>query len=56
MTRTKWRKVPGYAFLSVFALFSLFPLYFMIVSSTNTSQDVLGSRMLPGGKVNIHHL
>ncbi|AQP47441.1 lactose ABC transporter permease [Tessaracoccus aquimaris] len=51
MTRTKWRKVPGYAFLSVFALFSLFPLYFMIVSSTNTSQDVLGSRLLPGGNL-----
>jgi lactose/L-arabinose transport system permease protein len=41
--------VPGYLFLSVAALFSVFPLYFMVVSATNTSQDVLGSRLLPGG-------
>lgn len=42
------RRVPGYLFLSVFALFSLFPLYFMLVSATNTSADVLDSRLLPG--------
>ncbi len=48
MTRYKWRQVPGYAFLTVFSIFSVFPLYFMAVSATNTSQDVLGSRMLPG--------
>lgn len=48
---TKWtlRRLPGYIFLTLFALFSIFPLYFMLVSSTNTSQDVLGSRLLPGG-------
>ncbi len=40
--------MPGYLFLSVFALFSLFPLYFMVVSATNTSADVLDSRLLPG--------
>jgi lactose/L-arabinose transport system permease protein len=40
--------VPGYAFLSVFALFSIFPLYFMLVSATNTTKDVLGSRLIPG--------
>ncbi len=43
------RKAPGYIFLTVFALFSLFPLYFMVVSATNTSQEVLGAKMLPGG-------
>jgi len=43
------RSVPGYLFLSVAAIFSVFPLYFMVVSATNTSQDVLGSRLLPGG-------
>ncbi|WP_223878543.1 carbohydrate ABC transporter permease [Microbacterium radiodurans] len=42
------RRVPGYAFLTVFAIFSLFPLYFMVVSATNTSADVLSSRLLPG--------
>ncbi len=42
------RRLPGYAFLTVFALFSVFPLYFMVVSATNTSADVLSSRLLPG--------
>lgn len=43
------RAAPGYAFLGIWTLFSLFPLYFMVVGSTNTSQDVLGSRLIPGG-------
>nr|WP_236779108.1 carbohydrate ABC transporter permease [Agromyces seonyuensis] len=34
--------------MSVFALFSVFPLYFMVVSATNSSADVLDSRLLPG--------
>ncbi|MCW5951893.1 MAG: carbohydrate ABC transporter permease [Propionibacteriaceae bacterium] len=42
------RRVPGYAFLTVAALVSVFPLYFMVISATNTSQDVLSSRLLPG--------
>ena len=42
------RQAPGYIFLSIFALFSLFPLYFMAVSSTNTSQQVLGAKLTPG--------
>lgn len=45
----KLRDVPGYAFLGIWTIFSLFPLYFMVVSATNTSQDVLASRLLPGG-------
>ncbi|MGQ4495296.1 carbohydrate ABC transporter permease [Dermabacteraceae bacterium P13115] len=45
----KMRMVPQYAILTVFAAFSIFPLYFMAVSATNTSQDVLSSRLLPGG-------
>lgn len=51
MTRTAWRKVPGYTFLTVVAIFSVFPLYFMAVSATNTSQDVLGSRLIPGSQL-----
>ncbi len=47
MTRTL-RQVPGYAFLTLASLASVFPLYFMVVSATNTSQDVLDSRLLPG--------
>jgi lactose/L-arabinose transport system permease protein len=45
------RRLPGYLFLTVVALASVFPLYFMAVSATNTSQDVLGSRLLPGGNL-----
>lgn len=47
MTKTL-RRLPGYVFLSLAALASLFPLYYMAVSATNTSQDVLSSRLLPG--------
>ena len=49
MTNKTLRKAPGYIFLVIFSLFSLFPLYFMLVSATNTSRDVLAARMLPGG-------
>ena len=42
--------MPGYLFLGIFTIFSLLPLYFMAVSATNTSQDVLASRLIPGGE------
>lgn len=45
------RAAPRYVFLSVFAIFSIFPLYFMAVSATNSSRDVLDSRMLPGDQL-----
>ena len=45
------RAAPGYVILGVWAIFSLFPLYFMVVSASNTSQDVLASRILPGGEL-----
>ncbi|MFT4029935.1 MAG: carbohydrate ABC transporter permease [Protaetiibacter sp.] len=45
------RGVPGYLFLGIWTIFSLLPLYFMAVSATNTSQDVLASRLLPGGEL-----
>lgn len=40
--------MPGYVFLTAAALASVFPLYFMVVSATNTSQEVLGSKLVPG--------
>ncbi len=43
------RRIPGYIFLSLAAILSLFPLYYMVVSATNNSRDVLASRLLPGG-------
>lgn len=41
-------KVPGYVFLFFAAVASVFPLYFMVVSATNTSNEVLASKLLPG--------
>ena len=51
VTRMKLRALPGYVFLSIWTVFSLFPLYFMVVSATNTSRDVLSSSLLPGGEL-----
>lgn len=51
MTRRRLREVPAYLFLAVAALLSLFPLYYMVVSATNTSQDVLNSRLIPGSNL-----
>ena len=49
MTRTSTlRRLPGYVFLAIAAIVSVFPLYFMVVSATNTTADVLSSRLLPG--------
>ncbi|HMR47641.1 MAG TPA: carbohydrate ABC transporter permease [Arachnia sp.] len=48
MTRTQLRRIPSYAFLVFSAFVSVFPLYYMAVSATNTSNDVLNSRLLPG--------
>lgn len=45
------RQAPSYIFLSVFAIFSLFPLYFMVVSATNTSRAVLASKLWPGSNL-----
>ncbi|WP_062464929.1 carbohydrate ABC transporter permease [Demequina soli] len=47
MTRTL-REVPKYVYLTLVALVSVAPLYFMAVSATNSTQDVLASRMWPG--------
>ncbi|GEK21539.1 carbohydrate ABC transporter permease [Cellulomonas xylanilytica] len=49
MTKTQLRRIPAYVFLSVAVLLSVFPLYFMAVSATNTSNEVVASKLLPGG-------
>ena len=48
MTRTQLRRIPSYLLLGFFAIISVFPLYYMAVSATNTSNDVLNSRLIPG--------
>ncbi|MFP3712839.1 carbohydrate ABC transporter permease [Puerhibacterium sp. TATVAM-FAB25] len=42
------QNVTGYVFLTLAAVASVFPLYFMVVSATNTSNEVLASKLLPG--------
>ncbi|MCT1458502.1 carbohydrate ABC transporter permease [Aestuariimicrobium sp. p3-SID1156] len=58
MTRTRLRKIPSYLFLAIASLVSVFPLFFMVVSATNTSQEVLNSKLWPGGHLveNYRHL
>ena len=58
MRKSTLRQVPAYLFLTVAALASVFPLYFMVVSATNTSNEVLASKMSPGGNLltNFHRL
>ena len=51
MRKRSLRRIPGYIFLSIASIFSVFPLYFMAVSATNTSKDVLNSRLIPGGNL-----
>ena len=47
-----------YAFLIVMSFISVFPLYWCFVSAFNTTQEVLGGKLVPGGHLmeNIHNL
>jgi lactose/L-arabinose transport system permease protein len=45
---SKASNIVSYIFLSVASLLSVFPLYYMLVSSTNKSLDVLRGTLLPG--------
>lgn len=42
------RSAPQYVFLTIAAIVSVFPLYFMAVGATNSSAEVLSSKLLPG--------
>lgn len=44
----KLKKSFSYIFLTVMSFFSVFPLYWMMISATNTSNDVSIGRLLPG--------
>ncbi len=47
---TKLNKAPAgeYVFIIIICLLSIFPFYFMLVSATNKSTDVIAGRMIPG--------
>nr|WP_300337009.1 carbohydrate ABC transporter permease [Actinomyces sp.] len=48
MRKSSLRQLPKYVFLVVASLASVFPLYFMVVSATNSSNEVLSSKLTPG--------
>ncbi|MGX8705534.1 MAG: carbohydrate ABC transporter permease [bacterium] len=54
--RTK--RVVMYAFLIIMSLISVFPLYWCFVSAFNTTPEILGGKLVPGGHLaeNIQHL
>ncbi len=58
MKRAKIKSIGTYVFLIIVSLISVFPLYWMIAASTNTSTDVLGGRLMPGTNLmnNLHKL
>ncbi len=45
----KMKRAGQYAFLIIASIISVFPLYWMAVSATNKSVDVIRGTMLPGG-------
>lgn len=44
----RFRRLPEYLLLALVSLASLFPLFFMAVSATNSSRDVLSTKLTPG--------
>ena len=43
---TNWlmTRLPSYVVLTVIALISMFPFYWMVVGATNTSTDIINGR------------
>ena len=52
------KKVIMYAFLIIASFISVFPLYWCFVSAFNTTQEILGGKLIPGGHLieNFHNL
>ncbi len=55
---SKTKKFFSYLFLTIVALISVFPLYWMLSAATNTSLDITRGRLIPGLALfeNIAHL
>ena len=45
---SKGKKFFMYAFLTIFSLLSIFPLYYMLCAATNKSIDVIAGKLIPG--------
>ena len=52
------KRVVMYAFLIIMSFISVLPLYWCFVSAFNTTQEILGGKLIPGGHLaeNIQHL
>lgn len=48
MTKTKRNNIFMYIFLTIVSIISVFPIYWMAISATNKSADVLSGTLLPG--------
>ena len=48
MIKNKWQNILRYVVLMIAAVFSLFPIYWMIASATNTSTDVIRGKLTFG--------
>ncbi|HHU70901.1 MAG TPA: carbohydrate ABC transporter permease, partial [Clostridiales bacterium] len=44
----KVKRILQYSFLTIVSILSVFPLFWMIISSTNKSIDVVRGTLLPG--------
>ena len=51
MKRNRNKTIATYVFLVIMSIVFAFPFYFLIVSATNSSIDVIYGRMLPGGEL-----
>lgn len=45
---SKPQKIAQYAILIIFSLFSIFPLFYMLMGATNKSVDVIAGKLTPG--------
>ncbi len=49
MTSRRLKRIGMYAFLIIMSFISVFPLYWCFVSAFNTTSEILGGKMIPGG-------
>jgi lactose/L-arabinose transport system permease protein len=56
--KTSWGLIAEYVFLTIVAIVSVFPFYFMIVGMTSTSQNIVAGSLAFGGELfkNFHNL
>ncbi len=51
MMKQRLSSISRYLFLAIVSILSVFPLYWMLISATNTSQAVLSGTLMPGSNL-----